>query len=265
MLASTRYKIVIIILGLFYGRAFAFDVPQFVVDVPAGHFAGVSDPCGTLADARRSAVDDVVRQILRSIGGMYEHRMVDSVSGPVRSVSHVMDDRLSSASTGLVIGVEQAIVESSCVKENGRYVYFVLVDYPNTRIAEMRRLSRGSHLIGNCNGHAVMVSETNGVAVTLSSADVVVRKVNRYAPFIRYCIWKVPEGSVERLSVPFEPVRVCDESAIVPVVFEFKKTVSDYLLGAEFEIEVVLRGVDEVGRAVSLRASNLRWLINCSK
>ena len=252
MLASMRYKAIIIICCLlWFSQAFTLEVPQFVTDIPAGHFAGVSDPCGTLADARRSAVDDVVRQILRAMGGRYEHRMVDGVSGPVRSVSHVMDDKLSAASSGLVIGVEQLIVKSSWDRENGRFVYFVLVNYPDARIAEMRKLSRGARLFGNCDGHTVIVSEMNGVTVTLSSADVIVRKVNRYAPFIRYCIWKVPEGSVERFSVPFEPVRVCGGSAKVPMVFEFKKTVCDYLLGSEYQVEVVLRGVDEVGSSVS--------------
>jgi len=54
------------------------------MSVPQSHFAGISSPCRSIAEARRSAINDVVRQILGSIGAEYEHSYVDKVSGNVR-------------------------------------------------------------------------------------------------------------------------------------------------------------------------------------
>ena len=74
-----------IILGLFGAIALggSEQVPLFVTSIPSGHFAGVSAPMPSLAEARRGAVDDVVRQVLGAIGVQYDHQYVDMVSGRV--------------------------------------------------------------------------------------------------------------------------------------------------------------------------------------
>ena len=120
-------------------------VPSFVTSIPAGHFAGVSAPCKTLSKARKSAIDDVARQILSSVNTRYDHQYLDRISGSVRNPKRVVDDRLSKIAKGVVLGVERNIVKSAMSQDaSGRHVYFILVRYSDKLISEMRRLSRGA-------------------------------------------------------------------------------------------------------------------------
>ena len=103
------------------------------------------------------------------------------------------------------------------------------------------------------NNIRLRLSEVNGVAVVLSSADVVVRKRNRYAELISYYVIHVPKGSEARFSVPLEPVRICGDSrAVVLDMNRFQKGLGDYLLGADVSKSITLKGFDEIGRAVSV-------------
>jgi len=235
------------------------QVPSFVTNIPSGHFAGVSVPCHTLAEARNSAIGDAVKQILGSVGVEYSHHYLGRVSGNVRNPVRQVDDRLSKIAKGIVLGVEQRIVKSSWSKDvSGRYVYFILVLYPDRNISEMRRLSRGAKVIGRVvragnGGIEICVTEVNGVAVTLASIDVTVRKANRYARFISYYIWKVPKSSECRFSQAIAPVRVCGSSTTVRVKLTGnEKQFSDYLLGADLYVLGIIRGTDEIGRDVTV-------------
>jgi len=245
------------------GKSWAviFHVPDFVTSVPPGHFSGVSVPMPSLAEARKSASGDVVRQILGSIGVKYNHSYVDHVTGNVRGQGpeRIIDDRLSGIAHGIVLNVEKNVVKSSWSRDSsGKYVYFVLVWYPEKLISEMRRLSKGAKIIASPisehDGHIrLKISEVNGVAATLSSADVKVRKKNRFAKAITLFFWRVPSGSKQNHSVFFDPVIVCGNSKLVELSLErFRKNFADYLLGASFERVAVLKGYDEIGRPVSL-------------
>ena len=236
------------------------ELPSFVTSIPQGHFAGISSPCRSIAEARRSAISDVVRQVLGSIGVEYEHSYVDKVSGNVRGQGpkRVVNERLRGVSHGVVLGVEQRMVESSWWRnKSGKYHYFVLVRYPDSMIQEMRRLSKGANVVVSVvsanGGDAVLrVSETNGVSVVMSSADVKVNKRYRFSKFISFCVWHVPEGSVHRVSVALDPVKICGGSRKVRLPLSgCDKDFLDYLLGAKLECLVVLKGHDELGRIIS--------------
>ena len=236
------------------------NVPSFVTSVPRGHLAGVSSPMPSLAKARKSAVDDVVRQILGSIGVEYDHRYVDRISGTVHNSQRTIDDSLIVNAHGVVLDVERNIVKSSWYLDvAGRYVSFILVRYPDELIKEMRRLSKGPKVIAkvvsqNRDGVRLKVSEVHGVSVVISSADVTVRKRNRFAKAISFCIWHVPRGSVGTYQFALDPVRVCNGSAFVCLSLDkSKKDFSDYLLGARLTRSIVLHGHDELGRAVSAK------------
>ena len=240
-----------------YGGSPHFSVPSFVLHVPSGHFAGVSVPCSSVAESRKSAVDDVVRQVLSAVNVRYDHRYSDRVSGNVRSPQRSVDDQLSKVAKGVVLGVERGIVKSSMSKDvSGRHVYFILVQYSDKKIQEMRRLSNGAKVVAsvvseNQNNIRLRLSEVNGVAVTLSSADVVVLKRNRYAKLISYYVMHVSKGSEARFSVPLEPVRICGGSRTVMLDMQrFEKGLGDYLLGANVTKSVTLKGFDEIGREV---------------
>jgi len=128
------------------------------------------------------------------------------------------------------------------------------------RLKEEKRLSKGSRVVGSIvsvNGSDVhiRVTELNGVAVVLDSAELVVRKQNRFASTISYYVVHVPEKSQERVSVSLVPVRVCGGSQEIRVSVEDGKGLSDYLLGADIRRTLVLRGVDEVGGSVTLKVA----------
>jgi hypothetical protein len=238
------------------------QVPLFVTSVPSGHFAGVSTPMPSLTEARRGAVDDVVRQVLGAIGGQYEHQYVDIVSGSTRGrgLKREVNDRLSGFAHGVVLGVEQNIVKSSwCRDAANKWIYFVLVRYHDKLIAEMRRLSKGAKVVASVisdNGGSVRlkVAEVNGVSVVLSAAVVTIKRRNRFAKAISFFMWKVPSGSTRNVAIAFDPVRVCGCSREVLFSFDVcEKGFYDYVLGAKFERMAVLKGRDELGRAVSVR------------
>jgi|GEM_PF-2326992 len=236
-------------------------VPSFFSSVPKGCFSGVSHPSASISDARRSAVSDIVRQILRSMGIRYDHVYVDRVYGNVKSHRRSVDDRLRGVARGVVLGVERNIVKSSWYMDgSGRYVYFILVRYPENLIVEMRRLSRAAKVVAKVvstsgGGVRLKVSEVHGVSVVISSADITVRKRNRFAKAISFCIWHVPHDSESKYQVAFNPIRVCRGATFVYLSLDkSKKNFSDYLLGARLERVIVLHGHDELGRPVSARA-----------
>ena len=231
-----------IIPGLFGAPTFggSEQVPLFVTSVPSGHFAGVSAPMPSLTEARRGAVDDVVRQVLCTIGAQYDHQYVDMVSGSVRGrgPERKVNDRLTGIAHGVVLGVEQNIVKSSwCRDASNKWIYFVLVRYPDRVVAEMRRLSKGAKIVASVisdNGCSVRlkVTEVNNVSVVLSSADVTINRRNRFAKTISFFVWKVPSGSTRNVSVAFDSVRVSGCSREVLLAFDdCEKEFYDYLLG----------------------------------
>ena len=235
-------------------------MPSFVKNIPKEHFAGVSSPKHSIAEARKDAVGHVVRQILGSINAQYEHRYVDRVSGNVRSHSlvRIVDDKLSVVARGVVLGVEQNIVKKSWARDGfGRHIYFVLVHYPDELIDDMRRLSKGARVVASVisnsdNNIKLKVSEVNNVSVIISSANVTITKKNRFAKAISFFIWHVSDSSRHHVSVAIDPIKVCGGSSQVLLPLTgFKKDLKDYLLGAELDRVAVLQGHDELGRAVS--------------
>ena len=262
---TVLFKLCVVTIYLWGASCYAgspFQVPGFVTSVPKGHFAGVSAPYKTLSEARKSAVNDVVRQILSAVNIEYDHHYSDRVSGNVRGkgLKRVVDDRLSKVAKGVVLGVERNIVKSSWgLDATGRHVYFILVQYHDKLIAEMRRLSMGAKVVASVVSDSsdfakVRVTEVNGVSAVLSSADVIVSKRNRFAKLISYYVVHVSKGSEQRMTVAVNPVRVCGNSREFQLPLSgSKKMFSDYLLGAKIERVVVLKGHDEIGRKVSVK------------
>jgi len=239
---------------------YRLSVPSFVTEIPSEHFVGVSVPCNNLAEARNSAISDAIRQILSAVNVSYSHHYLDQVSGNVRSPKRVIDDRLSKVANGIVLGAEKCIVKSSWSKDAaGRYIYFLLVRYPDRLLSEMRRLSMGAKVVCQLvqfgEGEVELrLSEVNGVAVTLSSVDINVRKANKFAPFISYYIWKVPKKSQSHYSRVIEPVRICGESRNIKLKLKrSEKQMFDFILGAEIDAVAILKGHDEIGRVVTLK------------
>lgn len=262
MRSSLPLKIFIISVITFWGLprlCGSMQVPDFFLDVPKGHFAGVSKPCNTMYEARKSANSDVVRQILGSIGAKYDNKIVDRVSGDVRSPRRVIDDHLSGIAHGFVLGVEKNVVKSFWTTDKrGRYINFILVRYPDNLINKMRRLSRGPSVVASFVGWSdnravVRITEANGVDVTFTSADVHVRKINLFANAISLFVIRVPVQSSKIFKVVFDPITICSSSKNLRLSLSGQSSVSDYLLGAKLERTVELSGHDELGRSVSVK------------
>jgi hypothetical protein len=241
------------------GNSGTIEVPSFLVSVPQGHFAGISAPSDTLSEARKSAINDVVRQILDSIGRSYSHHLNMSVSGTPKKPERMVSDNLKGSAKGIVKGVSSRIVQSSWVESDGKVICFILVKYPSELIAQMRRLTLGSIVTASVIGFEdstalIQVSEGNGVKVTLTTADVLVRKKNRFAKKISYFVMKVADGSTESYRVGLEPVVIRSSSKVIPLNLS-GKDLSDYLLGADIKRTVIFSGFDEIGRKVVVKVS----------
>jgi hypothetical protein len=259
MKSSLLLKTSIIALSLLWhlqAMCNSLRVPPFLVNVSRGHFAGVSDPCKSLAEARKSATYDAARQILGSIDSRYDHHLLINVSGNPKSPQKTIHDNFLQVASGIVLGVEQNIIENAWqMDDSGKYIYFVLVRYPDSLITEMKRLSKGSKVVASFvrwsgDEAVIRVTELNGVSAILTSADIKICKRNRYAKAISFFIVRVPEVSNEKCHVALRPVKVCAESKTIRLRLTDGKKASDYLLGAAVTHNIELRGYDEIGRAV---------------
>jgi len=235
----------------------AFSVPDFISRVPADHYAGVSAPCSDLQKARLSAISDVARQILGSINAEYNHSYTNKVSGSPKNPRMQIQDNFSKVASGIVLGIEQNITRASHSQDRSKkYICFILVRYPYSKIKEMRRLSKGANIVGSVLSESggilrVKVTETNGVAVTLVSVNIKITKQNKLAPFYRFCIWKVPLGSHQSFTIALDPIKIRNEFIIINLNHtQAQKNWKDYLLGAKLNFEVKINGIDELGRAI---------------
>ena len=143
--------------SVFSGSNLAFaqwgaNIPAYVQSPPDGHFTGISAPMDSIAEARRSAVSDAIRQVLRAVGTNYHNDYLDVTYGdPHDGPQRYVNDRLVGISNGVIQGIEQNIVQSDWVKdESGQYVCFILVQYPDRLIKEMRRLIKWRQGVGSC-------------------------------------------------------------------------------------------------------------------
>ena len=244
-----------------YGNTNGLKVPSYLTDVPPEHFTGVSKPSNSIAEARRSAMDDVIRQVLGAIEVHYNHRYFDRVSGNVRNPQRLIDDKLTGNANGIVLDVDRSIVKSSWLTDaSGKYIYFVLVYYPKEKIQEMRRLSKGAKVVAivvskNDKYVELKISELNGVSVVILSADLRIHQTNQFAGAITLFLWKVPHLIEHTAPISVDPVEVCGNSAIIQIpINNFGKSLIDYLIGAKFKMIAILTGYDEIGRPITAKA-----------
>jgi len=259
---NIAFTILTCFLFLFPDAAKSFQLPDYVSKVPKGHFAGISVPCETMAEARQSAIMDVARQILGAVNARYRHSFSSFVSGDPRLPHRSVVDRFCVESSGIVLGIARNIVKCDFTEDHkGRHLCFILCRYSPERTARMRRLSGGAKLTGatlDCSLHdaTLQVTEANGVAVFITEADVYFQKQNRYADTISHFIWKVPKKTTGIHPTPFaHPIRICGESRQIRVPLKSCRRLLDYFLGAEFTYTVVLKGYDELSRPVKLKVS----------
>ena len=242
---------------VYVSMADAVEMPGFMRNVPPGHFAGVSVACNSLQKAKSSSLLDVAKQILGCIDGKYDYAYKSKITGSPKSPRINIQDTLEKTASGIVLDIDRHIVRSSYSRDNfGNYIFFALVNYPRTKILEMRRLSKGSNLTASILSRSgskliIKVSESNGVAVTLASIQGTINKTNQFAPFYRFCIWKVPYGSQDTFSITIDSVQVQGNSKMLKLdIQKLKKDWKDLILGAVTTVSFTVTGFDEIGRPV---------------
>jgi hypothetical protein len=244
---------------LFLDFGYTLEVPDFAINVPEGHFIGISSPCDNLQSSRQSAITDVTKQVLGSIQADYTHKYSKTISGnPADPELSIRDDFSSNSFAGTSLGIEKNIVRTHFAKDNiGHYVCFVLVEYSQQKITEIRRLSRKANIVVSAKNNprgsiTIKVSESNNVAVVLSSVSIDLEKKYSFAGFYNFCIWKVPYGSKSSFSVPFDPVKVVNGTSKIRIeTNNLGKNWKDILLGADTKHRLRINGYDEIGREVS--------------
>jgi hypothetical protein len=124
----------------------------------------------------------------------------------------------------------------------------------------MRQLSKGAKIIATVvsenDKHAELkVSEVNGVSVVISSAEITVRRINRFAKVVTLFFWKVPSKLEQKISVPITPLKLCSDSKHFRLSLDkSRKHFGDYFLGAKLRRVAVLSGHDEIGRLITVEA-----------
>ncbi|MDZ7760037.1 MAG: hypothetical protein U5L00_07270 [Desulfovermiculus sp.] len=249
-------KALLILFLLTHLSANASQVPRFVSQVPPEHFAGISAPADDLASARKSAVADVVRQILGTISAEYNHHSLDLIAGTLPHVKRHVKDQLRRESSGIVLDVEQNIVRSVSIKDRGHFVCFILVHYPETKIREMRRLSRGAKVCAwllskDDDQLQVQLREINNVSASISTAEMFVHKSYRLADIYNFCIWKVPENATEHMTIGLDPIQLKNSSHIISLPLQ-ERGIKDVLLGASTSGKIRLKGVDQSGHPLQV-------------
>jgi len=260
------FAIIFLIVDLHQAYSDLLQAPSFLSTTPEGHFTGVSSPCPDLSEARKSAILDVVRQVLGSIGSTYGFESKHYVMGNARGevLRRTVEESLSGTARGIVLDVEKNIVKSTWSKDLfGKFIYFVLVRYPQKMIDEMRRLSKGPRLIAKLikvTGNKIILkaSEVNGVWVVLNSADITVTKTYRFSKAISLFAWKVPKKVDHNSLISIDPVQICGNSENIQLpTRDHRKSLTDFLLGTNLKLVAILNGYDEIGRPVSVKIEKI--------
>ena len=238
--------------------AYGMNIPGFTRSVPEDHFLGISAPSSSLDEARASAVLDVKRQILGAISGQFSATEAFSVSGSPQRPSYQVRGQVQGDSSGTVFGVENRIVDQAYTQDGqGRFIYFILVRFPESRIAEMARLSRGARVVAQLvsidDGYVyVRLEEINGVRAVMDMVRITMEWKHRFADTISYYVTHVPSESKSENEISIG--RTVLQGGYVEFGFpipELDEPFADLFLGREGIGHLIFSGTDELGRPVS--------------
>jgi hypothetical protein len=163
-----------------------------------------------------------------------------------------------------VDGVQQHVKSSHIRQLKDKYVCFLLVEFPQARIDRLRKLAIGpkvgARIVEKKDEQVtIQVTENNAVRVILTGYEIDMVTKNRHAPIITMFAWKVPEAVHQRHDGVFQSkisIKGSSEKVRIPIPSP-KEDLKSVLLGRETQINVILKGHDEVGRPISLPANSL--------
>jgi hypothetical protein len=239
------------------------ELPKWINEVPEGCFVGISKPCESIGGAREMALESVVTQILQTMGAEYSFSYESTLSGTAHRSEYRLGECLTYSARWFVHAVQQNVKKSHIRQLMDKYFCFLLVEFPQAQINRLRKLTIGpkvgARIVRETDEHFVIqVTENNGVYVTLTDYEMDMITKNHYATIITMLAWKVPEAVQQRHKGVFQSkitIKGSSEEVEIPVRAS-RTNLRSLLLGSETEINVVLKGYDEVGRQISLSADS---------
>ena len=237
----------------------SLHIPLWVTNIPEHGFVGISKPRQSIEEARQQAFDSVVSQILQAMGAEYSLTHKSILSGNASYSHYDLNERLTYTSRWFIRSIQQNIKNSDIQKVEDKYICFVLIDFPPSKIAKLRKLTIGPKVAARIvrkqgDRLIIEVRENNGVGVTLSDYHVKVTTKNRHAGIITLFAWKVPEifshnfeGVIQhKVSVKGNSQKLSIPNPIPGTSF------NHHILGSQNKIRILLRGYDEIGRKVEV-------------
>jgi hypothetical protein len=229
-----------------------------VTKVPEHCFVGISKPAGSIEEARQQAILSVTSQILQAMGARYSLNHVSILTGTTTHSLHQLNEKLSFTANWFIHSVQQSIVKSEWYRDDYQYVYFVLVHFSPSKINRLRKLTLGPKVSAKIvrktyDKLVIEVIENNGVRIILTDYNIKIAVKNRYARIITMFFWKVPEFSIKNFDGIFSvKVSLKENSKKLILPNPIPNTgFKPFILGIENQIEVILRGYDEIGRPLS--------------
>jgi hypothetical protein len=174
-------------------------------------------------------------------------------------VQHDLEERLTYTAKWFVNEIQQNIEKSDVQQIQGKNICFVLVLLPQSKIDWFRKMTVGPKLVARMaskdgDDMIIEVRETNGVGATLTDYRISITSENHRAGIVTMFVWKVPESSSQTYEgvIP-QKCALKGSSRSISIPYSSPSNgLKALLLGTESQVNVVLRGRDEIGREVSV-------------
>lgn len=110
--------------------------PDFLSNIPPGHYVGISSLHHDITRAKDEAILDAIRQIFMKVGSEYHIVFDKSISGSRRNPDIKIIDSVNIDSSGILADIE---VRKICtVKNKLKYRVYLLIFFPQSKIIEAR-------------------------------------------------------------------------------------------------------------------------------
>lgn len=242
----------------------SLHIPSWVTNIPEHGFVGISKPCQSIEEARQEALNSAVSQILQAMGAEYSLTHKSILSGNALHSHHELNERLTYTSRWFIRSIQQNIKKSNIQQIQGKYICFVLIDFPPTKIEQLRKLTIGpkvaARIVNDQDDRLIIeVRENNGVRVTLTDYHIGIATKNRHAGIITLFAWKVPETSSQTFEGVIQhkvSVKGNSQKLSIPKPI-FGTSLKHRILGSQNQVKLLLRGHDEIGRKVEVIVATL--------
>jgi len=241
------------------------DMPEWVTHIPEDSFVGISRPCKSIEQARQQAIESALCQILQAMGAEYELTHESILSGNLHDSRHALKERLAYTAKWFVRSVHQNIKKSDIRQIQGKYICFVLIDFPPAMIERLRKLTIGPKVAARiiekkASQFVIEARENNNVEVFLTDYHLKMTTKNRHANIITLFAWKVPDSAIQEFGGVFDRKIILKEKAETINIPHppLDASLRSLILGSETRMDIVLQGHDEIGRPLSLRVNSFQ-------